>query len=61
MTSQPQFQNRVAIFADIIKTVTVFIKTVFRDSRKVKRIINYVLKWNLLSVFLDIAKFADFR
>ena len=61
MTSQPQFQNRVAIFADIIKTVTVFIKTVFRDSRKVKRIINYVLKWNLLSVFLDIAKFKDFR
>ena len=44
-----------AIFADIIKIVTIFIKTIIQDSRKVKRIINYVSK-----LFLDVAKFADF-
>ena len=32
-----------------------FIKAIFKDSRQVKRIRNYV------SVFLDIAKFVDFR
>ena len=37
----------VAIFADIIKIATMFIKTVIQDSRKVKRIINYVLKSSL--------------
>ena len=37
----------VAIFADIIKIVTMFIKTIIQDSRKVKRIINYVSKSNL--------------
>ena len=31
-------------FADIIKNVTMFIKTVFTNSRKVKRVRNYVLK-----------------
>ena len=48
------FQNRlilsrpgVAIFADIIKIVTMFIKTVIKDSRKVKRIRNDVSKPNL--------------
>ena len=44
---------RVAIFADIIKIATMFIKTIFKNSKKVKRIINHV------SVFLDIAKFSD--
>ena len=50
MTSQPLFQStfilrrpEVAIFADIIKFVTMFIKTIFKDSRKVKRIINYAI------------------
>ena len=45
MTSQPLFQNtvtlrrpRVAIFADIIKIITRFIKEVIKDSRKVNRI-----------------------
>ena len=38
---------RVANFADIIKTATMFIKTTFKDSEKVKRIRNYVLKCNL--------------
>ena len=42
----------VAIFADIIKIVTVFIKTIFKDSIKVKKIRNYVSKWNLYLHFL---------
>ena len=37
-----------------------FIKTILKDSKKVRRIRNYVSKWNPVSVFLDIAKFADF-
>ena len=37
----------VAIFADIIKLRTMFIKKLFKDSRKVKRIRNYVSKCNL--------------
>ena len=32
----------VAIFADIIKIVNMFIKTICRDSRKVKRIIDFL-------------------
>ena len=32
----------VAIFADITKIVTFFIKTIFIDSRKVKRFRNFV-------------------
>ena len=35
---------RVTIFADIIKIVTMFIKTIIKDPRKVKRIRNYVSK-----------------
>ena len=31
---------RVAIFADIIKIVTIFIKAILKDSKKVKRIRN---------------------
>ena len=41
-----------AIFAAIIKIVTMFIKTMFKDSRKVKRIRNYVSKCNLYLYFL---------
>ena len=37
---------RVANFADI-KIATMFIKTTFKGSKKVKRIRNYVLKCNL--------------
>ena len=37
----------VAIFADIIKIVTIFIKTSLKDSRKVRRFRSYVSKWNL--------------
>ena len=59
MTSQPFLQNMfvlrrpdVAIFADIIKIVTIFIKTTLKDSRKIRRIRNYVSKWNLYLYFL---------
>ena len=41
-----------AIFADIIKIVTMFIKATLKDSRKVRRIRNYVSKWNLYLYFL---------
>ena len=50
----------VAIFADIIKILTMFIKTILKDSRKFRRVRKYLSKWNL-PVFLDIAKFADLR
>ena len=59
MTSCPLFQNTsilkgpgVAIFADIIKIVTMFIKAIIKDSRKVKRIRNFVTKSNLYLCFL---------
>ena len=58
MPSQPLFQNifilrrhEVAIFADIMKTMTRFIKQVFKDSRKAKRTKNNVLKCNLYADF----------
>ena len=35
---------RVTNFADIIKIATIFIKTIFKDSKKAKGIRNYVLK-----------------
>ena len=35
---------QVAIFADIIKIVTMFIKKIFKESKKVKRIKNYISK-----------------
>ena len=43
---------RVAVFADIIKIVTIFIKTILNDSRKVRRIRNYISGWNLYLNFL---------
>ena len=33
----------VADFADIIKIATIFVKTIFKDSKKVKRIRKHVL------------------
>ena len=66
MTSKPLFQNtsilrkpRVAIDANIIKIVSMFTKTIFKNSKEVKKR-NYISKCNAYSVFLDIAKFADF-
>ena len=57
--SEPLFQNtfvlrrpEVVIFADIIKIRTMFIKTITKDSRKAKRIRDYVSKSNLYVYFL---------
>ena len=47
----------VATFADIITIMIMFIKTILKGSRKIRRFRNYISK----SVFLYIAKFADFR
>ena len=38
---------KVAIFADIIKIITMFTIIIFKDSTNVKRIRNYVPKYNL--------------
>ena len=42
----------VGILADIIKIITTFIKTITKDSRKVKRIRNYLSNSNLYVYFL---------
>ena len=40
------------VFADIIKIVTMFIKTIAKDSRKVKRIRIYLSNSNLYMYFM---------
>ena len=45
-------RSRVAKFADIVKMATIFIKTTFKDSNKVKEIRNFVSKCNLYLYFL---------
>ena len=45
-------RSRVANFAYIIKIASLFIKTNFKDSKKVKIIRNYVLKYNWYPYFL---------
>ena len=53
ISKYPYFQKPgVDIFVDIIKIVTMFIETITKDSRKVKRIRNYVSKSNLYVYFL---------
>ena len=59
MTSLPLFQNTltlrrpgIVIFAEIIKIVTMFIKTITKVSRKVKRTRNYLSNSNLYVYFL---------
>ena len=59
MTPKPLFEYtfilrrpRVASFVDIIKFVTTFIKNIFKDSKKVERIRNYVSRCNLYLYFL---------
>ena len=42
----------VAIFSDTIKSVTMFIKTIFKDSIKVKRVRIYASKCSLYLYFL---------
>ena len=49
-----------AIFPDIIKILTMFIKTNFEDSKKVKRIRNYISKCDLYPHSLIYSKTADF-
>ena len=42
----------VAIFADTIKILTMFIKTILKDSSKLRRVRKYVSKWNLYLYFI---------
>ena len=40
------FKKAYSIFVDIVKIATIFIKAIFRDSKKLKRIRNYVcISW----------------
>ena len=48
MLGQPGVVN----FAGIIKIKTMFIKQIFKDLKKVKRIVNYIPKCNLYLYFL---------
>ena len=43
---------RAAIISNIIKIATMIVQTIFKDSKKFKRIRNYVLKCNLYLYFL---------
>ena len=43
-------RSRVVIFAEIMKIVTISIKKIFQDSKKVKRIRNYASKWNYINI-----------
>ena len=59
MTLRPLSQNifilrrpRVANFTGNIRIATMFVKTIFKASDKIKRIRNYVLKYNLYLYFL---------
>ena len=53
ISKYPYFQKTgVDIFADIIKIVTMDIETITKDSRKVRRIRNYVSQSNLHVYFL---------
>ena len=67
MTLSPFFQKililrrpGVAIFADIIKIVITFIKTILKYSRKVRKSRSYVSKWNLYLYFLTQQNFLLF-
>ena len=51
---------RVVIFPDIIKVVTIFIKTIFKTKKKKLRELEVILKVQSISVFLHATKFADF-
>ena len=44
-------RDGVAIFADIIKILTIFILAIYKDSRKFKMNRNYVLKYSLYLYF----------
>ena len=53
-------RHRVATFTETIKFGTIFIKTIFKYSKKRKKQ-KLCMKVQSISVFLDIAKIADFR
>ena len=68
MTSLLLFQNtfilrkfRVPNFADIIKIATMFIKTNFKDSKKGQKKYKLCTKLQSISIFVDVAKVANFR
>ena len=68
MTSWPLFwdifilsRSGVANVAGIIKTVTMFIKKIFKDSKKLKKNYKLCTKMQSIFAFFDMAKFADFR
>ena len=42
---------RLTNFADIIKIATLFIKILIKNSNKIKRVINYTLKYDLYLYF----------
>ena len=44
--------SSLAIVAEVIKIVTIFIKAIFKNSRKIKIIRNYVSNCNLYLYFL---------
>ena len=50
-------RSRVSDFSDIIKIATMFIKTTFKDSKKLKEL----EAMQSISVFLDVTKVADFQ
>ena len=65
MTPESIFQNTfilrrpwAAIFADIIKIITMFIKKIFRVSGKVKKNYKLCVKMESIPVFLGIANFS---
>ena len=62
ITSFPFTSRRpkVAIFADIMKIVTMFINNIFLNSKKVKRIRNYISKRSLYLYFLIEQNFQIF-
>ena len=62
ITSFPFTSRRpkVAIFADIMKIVTMFINNIFLNSKKVKRIRNYISKRSLYLYFVIEQNFLIF-
>ena len=52
------FKKTYSFFADIIKIVTMFINTIFKDPQKIKRIRNYVSKCNLQDFGSSLGKLA---
>ena len=56
-----QRRPRVANLAEIMKILTIFIKRIVRDSKKSQKNQKLCVKMEYISVFVDIAKFANFQ